>query len=308
VIVRQLLTDKRDDRTLLMLVQRATSELLESHNGGESWTTLPLTAVEHAKPAALSVDQIQQAFASPWGWLVRLGDGRFWLWRDEKGSWDEWKLMSSTPAATRMAKSARRALKADGPIAFSDNEAVVATNEGVMRCRESGLCARGKAFVRITNIHSLWISHTGKELALVEDNKLGRSSDAGTTAVWRDLPVPQNEIAWLDVAEPSPEEDIFLGTSKGLFRSQRGTDSWQRVEKGLPPGHAEAWLLSSRIWALSEQDGGLYVSRDRGANWNRVDRDSERGRFTGLVATPTGGLLAGSQSEGLLRLETASQP
>jgi photosystem II stability/assembly factor-like uncharacterized protein len=311
-IVRQLLADKRDDRTLLMLVQRATSELLESRNGGENWTSLPLTAVEHARPATLDVDQIQQVLASPWGWLARLNNGQLWLWRDEQRAWNQWKLMFSTLSGARAkaatVRSALRVLHADGAIAFSENDAVVATTEGVVRCEQSGICTRVKAFARTANIYSLGISQSGKELAVVTENKLGRSSDGGITAVWGDLPLPQNEIVWLDVAEPSPEEDIFLGTSKGLFRSQRGTESWQLVGNGLPAGHVEAWLFSSRIWALSEQDGGLYVTRDRAGSWSRVDRDAERGRFTGLVATPTGELLAGSQSEGLLRLETASQP
>jgi hypothetical protein len=65
----------------------------------------------------------------------------------------------------------------------------------------------------------------------------------------------------------------------------------------------DQFLHLPNIWSVSERHGGLYLSRDSGASWNRVDRDAERGRFTGLVGTRDGAVLAGSQSEGLLRLE-----
>jgi photosystem II stability/assembly factor-like uncharacterized protein len=307
VIVRQLVADKRDGGRLLMVVQSATSELLESRNYGESWTTLPLTAIEHAKPATLNADEVQEVLASPWGWLVRLNNGQFWLWRETQQSWSEWKLLLSRESAGgrkgMTPKSALRSLKAGAPIAFSENDAVIATNEGLVRCQQSGICAHIKGFVRTAKVHSLWFSRTGRELAVVADNKLGLSSDGGVSAVWEDLPLPQDEIAWIDLAEPGPAQNIFLGTSKGIFRSHGETTSWQRVEGGLPAGHAERWMRSSRVWAVSEQDGGLYVSRDQGASWKRVDQDAERGRFTGLLATATGALVVGSQSEGLLRLD-----
>jgi photosystem II stability/assembly factor-like uncharacterized protein len=306
VIVRQLLADKRDEGRLLMVVQRATPELLESRDNGESWTKLLLTAVEHGKPATLNVDEIQQALASPWGWLVRLNDGRCWLWRESQRSWNEWKLLSPAgnlkTGKSTAARSALRPLKAGGPIVFSESEAAIATNGGVMRCQESGVCVRIEAYARTKNIRALWISRTGGELAVVSDNKLGLSSDDGASAVWGDLPLPQGEIVWIDAEEAESEKTVFLGTSKGVFRSRTGTDTWQQMEKGLPPGHAEVWLRSSKVWAVSEQDGGLYISRDQGGSWNRVDQDAERGRFTGIV-TATGALLVSSQSEGLLRLE-----
>jgi hypothetical protein len=70
----------------------------------------------------------------------------------------------------------------------------------------------------------------------------------------------------------------------------------------------DQFLHLANIWCVSERHGGLYVSWDSGASWSRVDRDAERGRFTGLVGTRDGAVLAGSQSEGLLRLEMNSKP
>jgi hypothetical protein len=46
----------------------------------------------------------------------------------------------------------------------------------------------------------------------------------------------------------------------------------------------------------------MYVSRNAGKTWERMDQDAELGRFTGLVETQPGVLAIGSQSEGVLRL------
>jgi photosystem II stability/assembly factor-like uncharacterized protein len=311
VIVKQLVSDKRDDGRLLMIAQRTASELLESRSYGDSWTSLPLTAIDRGKPSALNADEVQELLASPWGWLLRMENGKLWLWRESKQSWKEWKLMLPAAGATggkgRASQPARQ-LKPASAIAFSQNDAVVATNLGLVRCQESGICAHIKVFARAAAVRSISVSDTGSEIGVVVDNKLGLSSDTGASAAWADLPLPQDDILWLDAADSSAEKNVFLGTNSGIYRFYGAASPWQRIEGGLPAGQIAEWLRSPGIWAVSEQGGGLYVSQNKGASWRRVDRDGERGRFTGLVATPTGTVLAGSQSEGLLRLEMGQRP
>jgi len=308
VVVKQLVTNKRDNGRLLMIAQRSASELLESRDYGESWASLPLTAINRGKPSSLNADEVQELLASPWGWLLRMENGQFWLWQESKQSWKEWKLMLPAARATggkgRASKfEPARQLKPEAAIAFSQNDAVVATNLGLVRCRESGICAHIKVFARAASVRSIWVSDAGRDMNVVLDNKMGLSSDRGVNAVWEDLPVPQDEVVWSDAEESAAEKSIFLGTSNGLFCFHQSTGSWQRIEGGLPAGQIGKWLRSSGIWAVSERGGALYLSQNKGASWRRVDRDGERGRFTGLVATSTGTVLAGSQSEGLLRLE-----
>ena len=307
VVVKELVADSTLAGHLLMVVERSTTEILESRDDGKSWSALPLAVVEKARSTSLNVAQLRQAFVGPWGWMVRLENGQIWNWDEHKRLWKEWILSANanpTSATHGAAKGARRAaehtLLADGAIAFSREDAVVSTREGLMRCRESGSCARLKAYGHGKNTPAIWASAKGSDIGALMDGKLGISSDGGETAVWQDLPVAAEQVVWLDIAETGSERVIYLGTAEGLFTSSPGNTTWQRVSGGLPAGRMDQWLRLPGILVASERDGGLYISRDNGHFWKRVDQDAERGDFTGLVGASDGAMLAGSQSEGLL--------
>ena len=311
VIVKQLVADGRADGSMLMVIERSTSEILESHDVGKSWASISLAAVQHGKVATLNADQVQEILASPWGWLMRLENGQIWIWEENKKSWREWKL--SLPVAARKGTNVGTARTTKGDvsrlltpgttIAFSQKEAVVPTSEGLMLCHESGICVRVRAFDSKGRVRAVWLSPEGREIGVVMDGKLGLSSDGGETASWRDLPVSTEQTFWLDAVDGDSEKMMYLGTSEGLFSLRASNATWKRVEGGLPAGAVGQWLRCPRVWAVSERDGGLYISEDSGGSWKRVDQDGERSRFTGLVRTANGSILAGSQSEGLLRLE-----
>jgi photosystem II stability/assembly factor-like uncharacterized protein len=309
VIVKQLAAERREARHLLIFVERGTPEILESRDEGKSWSSLPLTAIEQGRPATLNAKQVQEILSSPWGWLLQLKNGQVWRFRESQQAWTEWALQppviepeGQTAAAKKASKNEPgQPLLAETAIAFSDQAAVVSTKEGLVRCQESGSCQRLKTFGR-GEIRAVWISRANLEIDVVTDGKLGWSTDRGQTAKWRDLPVSPEQIAWLDVAESSVMKTTYLGTSQGIFFST-GENRWQRIEGGLPPGRVGPSLRGPGFWAVSEQDGGLYLSRDDGSSWERIDQDGERGRCAGLVRTETGALLVGSQREGLLRLE-----
>lgn len=312
VIVRQLVADARDTEHMLMLVEQDGPEIRESRNAGREWSHISLVATDRGKPAKLSVELVQEILASPWGWMVRYENGQLWVWNEGQSAWKGWKLVlpgatakgGRGAGATKTAiKEAARGLAADGSIAFSRSDAIVSTNVGLLRCAETGKCSRIKVYGQGKQVRSLWVSSTGGELGFVADGKLALSLDGGETAVWQDLPVSEEQVSWLDVDEGNSHKMIYLGTSLGLYRSPGAGAPWQRVQAGLPAGQVGQWMRRPGIWAVSQRDGGLYLSRDRGVSWHRADKDAERGQFTGLLATPDGAILAGSQSEGLLRLK-----
>jgi photosystem II stability/assembly factor-like uncharacterized protein len=309
-IVKQLIADSQSAGHLLMVLDRSATEILESRDDAKTWSKLSVDAVtERGKTATLNADEIQSVFSSPWGWMIRLENGQLRIWQEDKKLWKEWKL--SLPVTVRrtakgeVTVAAKHAvpvkLRPTGTIAFSRNGAIVSTSEGLLRCQESGSCARLKAFDSAGQIPALWISATGSEIAVVTDGKLQLSTDVGNTATSSDLPVATDRVLFLDVAQ-SEDNAIYLGTNEGVFSLRTPQGSWERLAGGLPAGRLEQWVRQPGIWAASESDGGLYVSQDAGNSWKRVDRDSERGTFTGLVAMPDDALLAGSQSEGLLQL------
>ncbi len=66
----------------------------------------------------------------------------------------------------------------------------------------------------------------------------------------------------------------------GLFKSDDGGDSWERLKGGFPEsvtgkiGVAVSPAESSRVWALVENEkGGVYRSDDYGESWARVNSD-----------------------------------
>jgi photosystem II stability/assembly factor-like uncharacterized protein len=316
VIVNRLIADENDPRHLLMLVERDSAEILESRDEGKSWSNLSLNAVERRKVITLNANQVREIYSSPWGWLLWFEDRRFWNWDPGKQSWTQWtprlpgipgpaRTLDALGAAKSAAKSTSMStvgpkVEIEAPIVVLEKFAVVATNLGLLRCQVSGDCQRFKAFGRSEQSRALWVSTTGFEIGVVIDGKLAWSSDGGASAQWSDLPLPSDEVLWLDADEAGASKTIYLGTSKGIFfRMEEG--SWQRIAGGLPAGQAGRWLRRPGLWAVSERDGGLYISRNEGKTWTRADQDAERGRFTGLVATQDGGVLVGSQSEGLLK-------
>ena len=303
VVIKQFLAGYQGSGRLLALAQRNGWELLESTDGGRNWTTVSL---ETGK-AALVPDQIEETYGSPWGWLVRMADGKLWLRNERTQVWSEFRPRERAAAQrirrSREPKGNRPAVPLQiGPVlAFTEDAAVVSSGQGVLRCGESGACEALKAFPGTGTAAAMWASKSG-EIAVVQSGKLGYSGDRGGTAVWRDLPVPQPEVLWLAGSESPAAARFLLGTAAGLFVSADGGVNWRGAKNGIPSGRIETWAGGPEFWVVSERSGGLYVSRDRGVNWSRVDEDAERGRFAGLVYVGSGAVLAGSQAEGLLLL------
>jgi hypothetical protein len=69
----------------------------------------------------------------------------------------------------------------------------------------------------------------------------------------------------------------------------------------LPAAPVSHFLRGEKYLFAALRDGGLYVSLDQGATWQRLEQDAERGNFTAILETSPGVLLLASQSEGLLR-------
>ena len=309
VIVSQLIGDPHNAMHLLMMAQRGAPEILESGDDGENWNRVSLVSEQHGKPGELNEDEVQEILGSPWGWMLRMQNGGMWLWEEPEKCWTEWRLAltgrrevrSTGPRKSR--PEIRRQVTPNGVVNFSENDAVVSTKEGLVRCGKSGECAPLRAYEHSGKARTVWVSAGGGEMGVVADQKLGWSTDGGETAVWRDLPIGEQEIAWVDVIEPNAKKRVFLGTSDGLYVSVGGSAPWQRVQGGLPAGQIGEWLHGPGVLVVNERDGGIYVSEDNGDSWRRVDQQGETSRLTGMTQRESSGILLGSQSEGLLVLK-----
>jgi photosystem II stability/assembly factor-like uncharacterized protein len=311
-VVTQLLADSRDSTHLVMTTQNADERILESRDSGKTWSSVSLTVDTRVKSANLSADQLQQVYSSPWGWLLRVADGKFWLRDEGRNRWDEWKLhvppvgTSGKPGARQVTPKNREvSVQASGAqIAFSEDAVFIPTSNGLLRCVSSGTCTVLKAFGPGGEIHAVRVSLSGQDLLVVRDGKLGTSINGGGSASWRDLPVGSDQMLWLDVADSDTSPKLILGTTVGLYISKESDAPWQKIRGGLPETAVTRWLRHGTLWACAERNGGMYVSLDNGATWQRVDRDAERGQFAALLPVAEG-LLAASESEGLLRFDLA---
>jgi photosystem II stability/assembly factor-like uncharacterized protein len=311
-VVRQLAGDPRQPNHLLILVQLGGAQLQESRDAGKSWASMTNSGGEKAK--AFDAESIERVYGTPWGWLIKLRDGHHWQWDEQTKVWKEWKLhltATSASVSKRMDQSKRAITPAtlqvaEDSLAFAGDELFAMTNQGVVRCDRPGGCSRLKAFGRTSDERAIWVSPNGQVLYVVADGKLGKSSDAGGTAVWSDLPVPDATARWIDVVTSPTGNSIFLGTDQGLYQTNDGGAPWARQEAGLPAGQLEQWLKTEDLWITTLREGGIYVSYDSGRTWVRVDHDAERGRVTGLTEAESGVLIVGSQSEGALRLSIKS--
>jgi photosystem II stability/assembly factor-like uncharacterized protein len=310
LVVKQLVAGSEGGERLLMLVQRNGWELLESADQGRTWASAPLPGARSAKSPLIPY-QVEEVYGSPWGWLLRMTGGQFWLCDDKTRVWREWKprispeMPRSKSSVAKHGASQRAFLQQIGPksLAFTTNSAVVSSPQGLMRCGESGVCARLHAFTAPSVASGIWVSADGGQIASLQDGKLGLSANGGETASWRDLPVSTSHALWVDVVRPSGLPAFILGTSAGLFSSAGPGSGWVPMKNGIPVGRMEMWLADPAFWLVSERTGGLYLSWNHGESWSRIDGDAERGRFAGLVNLGNGQVLAGSQGEGLLRLE-----
>lgn len=310
VVVKQLLADPNRPGYFLMVVELAEAKILETRDAGRTWQLLS-PSEGHAKALKWSADQLNRAYASPWGWLLQMENGQFWLCDADKQTWTEWKLRLSGSQASGKAGTPGKAINSHAlelqnlgaPMAFTANAALVPTSAGLLHCLSSGTCNVLRAFGHGGPIRAVSVSADGHDVLVARDGKLGISDNGGGTAVWRDLPVSLDAVIWLQPGDSGAKEGLFLGTTNGLYVTHGQADSWMRVEEGLPAAPVTHWLQTSDSFVAAERDGGLYISKDRGAHWQRVDRDSERGEFNGLVSAGPGRILGGSQSEGLLQLE-----
>jgi photosystem II stability/assembly factor-like uncharacterized protein len=311
-VVKQLVADPREPQHLLMVRGRSARDLQESRDAGKTWVLVSSAMDGKGQTGKPGMESFEEAYASPWGWLVRLKNGQVWIWDDGKKNWQEWKLRVGTSNMGEQRKLApgkkppgMSQLEMTGSaLAFTQRELYLNSPAGVVRCKPNGTCMPVKAFSRSMTVPALWVNESGSEVAVVADGKLGVSKDAGATAVWRDLPVPGNEVRWLASGVGREEPAFFLGTDKGLYQSRTGGVQWSLTEGGLPRGRIERWLEGQKLEVATLGGGGVYLSSDRGTSWTRVDGDAERGRFSGLAEVGPETILAGSESEGLLELNT----
>ena len=92
------------------------------------------------------------------------------------------------------------------------------------------------------------------------------------------------------------------------FPTRRSSDL-PKAQSGLPASAVSDLLVRPEFWVVSSERGGLYISRDQGANWSRIESPTTSAHadyFQVLEADPAANrIYAGSANESLYVIEMA---
>jgi len=148
-----------------------------------------------------------------------------------------------------------------------------------------------------SNPDIVYVAAQGAVYGATEDRGVYESVDGGVT--WKkvlyvdehtgcadlsmDLHNPRILYAAMWDYQRLPWEIRSGGKGSGLYKSTDGGATWTRIEKGLPKEMGKMGISVSganpdKVYALIEgnsqkEEGGLFVSDNGGASWNRVSKD-----------------------------------
>lgn len=193
-----------------------------------------------------------------------------------------------------------------GEVQFRGN---VIPGDGVYRSTDAGLTWKHMgldsptgqqmvARIRIdpADCNRVYVAVLGDPFGPNEERGVYRTTDGGST--WQKVLHRSNQAGAVDlVLDPKNPRVLFAGfwqvyrkewkmdsggPGSGLFRSMDGGDTWEELTRnpGLPQGMwgkvgvSVSGADANRIYAIVEaEDGGVFVSDDRGATWARVSED-----------------------------------
>ncbi len=150
--------------------------------------------------------------------------------------------------------------------------------------------------VHPTNPDIVYVSALGHPYGKNTERGVFRSKDGGAT--WQKVLYRDDHAGAVDLCmDPHDPQVLFAaiwdanrtpwgltsgGPSSGLFKTTDGGDHWTEITRnpGMPSGIigkigvAVSGADSSRVYAIVEnENGGVFVSDDAGATWNRVSED-----------------------------------
>jgi len=305
--VLALAADPDDSAHLLIALANAPESLMETTDGGGTWTPVG---------PGLSVADIRAIYgsSSPNGWWAALSSGGLASY-DHSGSKPMWiqagRVMSRQlaagshvpPRTTGLASASRPFDLSVNGMAFAGSDWFVATDRGLLISRDSGATwspstegPMGKLPVQCVGV-----GPHGKPLWAASLRDIAESDDSGRTWTWHTLPREAGEVLQIDVTEDaaSGAQVVLAGTRNGLYISRDSGYTWRATGFGLPQTPLRAIAVSESTFVASMKTGGLYISHDEGRSWILLTTGLIQGDFPAL-ADPGGKAIiyAGSATDG----------
>jgi photosystem II stability/assembly factor-like uncharacterized protein len=167
------------------------------------------------------------------------------------------------------------------------------------------------------NVFTVYTTPQKPETIWVGTEKSGVivSHDSGKT--WeKNSQIPQDVPISSITSDPKRPDYIYIGTSQTLYLSRDGGKSWIRRGGNLPLGNYTSILINPNntdeifISSALETDGGIYYSKDAGANWKRMDTKDMKlpsRRVWSMIFDPNNPsrIFAATHSSGIYRIDRA---
>jgi photosystem II stability/assembly factor-like uncharacterized protein len=110
--------------------------------------------------------------------------------------------------------------------------------------------------------------------------------------------------------ETDKDGSVYLGTMSGVFRSDDRGNRWNRFVNGMFIKNIRSLLVSSNNKILAGSNSsvnGIYVSTDKGENWQDVNMASMDGQiFFSLAEDSSGNLFAGGINKLFFSIDNGS--
>jgi photosystem II stability/assembly factor-like uncharacterized protein len=313
-VIADLVGDPHDARHLLARVAALHEQLLETRDAGKSW--LPF-------PVSLPPPGAKKLYGTQVGWWAALNGGGLLRFDETSQKWqkpefrEERILTAPRRRNTNKPKARVHISKVENldivDLSVEGPRVYVATSRGLWTgvIRE-GRLRRTALDVFPGSVLGIVVPRGGQEISAVTPTRLYQTGDSGNT--WNNVAAPPQagELLWLATippaklsapASPQARSSWLVGTSYGVYRfTSRKEMPWELLQSGLPAARSAPPGISGQTLAIPMKAGGIYLTRDQGSNWERLDSDAEAGSITGIAADGHGGYILGSRNEGLLRL------
>ncbi len=134
------------------------------------------------------------------------------------------------------------------------------------------------------------------------------SEDYGATWNFSSAGIPDYTIVECLVSSPTDENHILAGTTSGLYESKNGGRTWAGMADGRLGADIPSVIYLDtgglRILAADNTSGGVFLSGDGGANWDKVANPEFSAPIRFLVQDPahSSTIYLGTGTEGVYRL------